>query len=252
MQRFLFAAAAIAVMSFSTNAMAQHSDIEFGYERDGGGNATGFEIEGDEITSDGFKLYESDFEELAGTVFTPDPGFAASPGEGLTVNEDDVVWLNIVDAALHSGFGVGFVNYYGLGDSGLSAVGEIEVTDDLANSLVLDGATASGVNPLFISIGESDGDAHGHVTFTLEDGLAAPVGAYGMMMQLQSDFEGLGGIDLTSEAFWIVLNNGMDEEDFENYALPYFGLGTAIPEPSSLLCLTGAACALALRRRRKV
>lgn len=257
MKPFLFAAVTIAVMSLSTNIMAQHghSDIEFGYNDTG--NPTAFIIEQDATTSEGFQFFEAEFEEFLGDFFADDPGFTTNDAEGLLINPGDQIWFRVLDASLNSAFGQGFLNYYDPNTDTLSAAGRLQITDNGGAStldLVLNGATIeSGDNPQLLGIGDVDGDIHDHLNFDLLDDGTAPLGAYGILVQMQSDFDPANGnFDLDSDPFWIIFNHGMDEEDFENFALPKFGVASAVPEPGSLLCLTGAAFALALRRRRKV
>ena len=217
---------------FSTGLYGQHahSDLEFGY--DNLNTPTAFEIEEVESTSDGFLFYEAEMEELdpigdPGNFSSDEPGFTTNALEGLLINEEDQIWLNAVDAATYSLFGVGYVNYYNPGTDSLDAVGNLAVQDNTSSTddLILSGAMATGPNPQFLGLGDMDGDLHDHVVINLLDDATAGIGAYGVMFQLQADFDPFdGNIDLTSETFWLIWNHGMSEEDFETRALPRFGV----------------------------
>ncbi len=248
-----FATLGLVLSLLSTQAVGQHSDIEFGY--DNTSSPTGFVIEQDNTTFDGIQYFESEFDEFLGDFFADDPGFVTNDAEGLLVNSGDNVWINFLDASSNSAFGVGFVNYYNPLTDTLQAVGRISVTDNGGGGtadLVINGASIeSGVNPQFLGTGDVDGDIHDHVTFDLLDDGSAPDGAYGVLVQLQSDFDTPdGNMDLNSDAFWIIFNKGMTEQDFDEKALLAFGVG-AIPEPSSASFLVLGASVFLLRRRRK-
>ena len=226
--RLIFLVAAMTCLS--SNLYAQHQDVEFGY--DNTASPTGFDIEGKVFTVDGILVRESTMEEL--DPFTPDefsadqPGFATNDALGLLVNEDDSIWINALDASTNSAFGVGYVNFYNPVTDALEASGRIAFEDNTLSTLdlVLNGSTMeSGDNPQFIEIADGDGDIHDHIVFDLLDDSKAAVGAYGVLVQLQSDFDPVdGNMDLSSQPFWIVFNYGMSEADFENFALPKFGV----------------------------
>lgn len=247
----------VGLAMMSSNLFAQHAgDVEFGY--DSLSNPTSFVIEANDLTSDGFLYFESEMEELdpfnPGNFSSDEPGFTTNGGEGLLVNQDDQIWLNALDASMHSSFGVGYVNYYDPTSDSLSARGRLGIYDNSGSTddLILDGGMIeSGINPQFIGLGDIDGDVHDHLTVDLMDDSTAPLGAYGMMFQLQSDFSTADGtIDLGSGPFWIVWNHGMSESDFDSRALPSFGV-SSVPEPGSVSLLAVGMTALILRRRRK-
>ena len=252
--RFLAAIAAIGCALHSTCAFAQHSDVEFGY--DSTSSPTAFIIEQDETTLDGIQFFESEFETPdpfdPTNFFTDDPGFATNDAEGLLVNQGDQAWLKFLDASVHSAFGVGYVNYYNPTTDTLQALHRVSVLDNSGGTadLVLSGGIIeSGDNPQFLGTGDSGGDIHDHVTFDLLDDATAPFGAYGLLVQMQSDFNPVDGIfDLDSDPFWIIINHGMDEEDFESKALRAYGV---IPEPSSLGLLALIGGAFLYRRRAR-
>ncbi|MFK7766151.1 MAG: PEP-CTERM sorting domain-containing protein [Mariniblastus sp.] len=245
----------IVLATMSTNLFAQHSDVEFGYNDLS--NPTAFVIEANDVTTDGFLYFESEMEELdpfnPGDFSSDEPGFTTNDAEGLLVNEGDQIWLSVLDASAHSSFGLGYVNYYNPISNTLEAVGRMGVYDNSGSTpdLILNGnSIESGVNPQFIGLGDIDGDVHDHVILDLLDDDTAPLGAYGMMFQLQSDFStGDGTMDLSSNPFWIVWNHGMDESVFDSRALPAFGV-SSVPEPSSA-CILGLGFVSFLVRRRR-
>ena len=265
-QIYLFAPA-IALLFFSANVLAQHADVEFGYERDINSNPTGIEIEQDAVTTDGFQFFEAEFDLFGTDFFTDDPGFATHDGEGLLFDPGNDIWLEVLDASDNwSAFGVGYVNYYNPNTDSLEAFGRMRITDNAGGAtsdLVLDGdSIESGVNPQFVQTafeeevnGQLDGNGHihAHLNFDLLDETPDSVGAYGLLVRVQSDFDGGqdGDADMFSDAFWVIFNAGMDEEDFEAFALPRFGVAESIPEPSSMALIGFGAVALFVRRNRR-
>ncbi len=225
-----------AMTCLSSNLLAQHSDVEFGY--DNTASPSGFEIVGGVLTQDGILLFESSMEEL--DPFTPgdfsadQPGFATG-AIGRLVNSDDEIWISVLDASVDSAFGVGYVNFYNhnpdTDTDALEAIGRIAVEDNKASTLdlVLNGdSIESGVNLQFIDRANGGGNIHDHIVFNLLDDATAPIGAYGLLVQLHSDFAPIdGNMELSSEPFWIVFNHGMSQADFERFALPKFGVGSS-------------------------
>ena len=248
----LFSAIAVFVMSGSV--FAQHSDVEFGYDNLAAPSI--IDIEVGEVTSENIALFESGFEELdpgtPGDFSSDEPGFATNAAEGLLVNAGDQIFLNAVDASAHSSFGVGFVNYYNPATNKLEASGRLSVIGNPfggAAPLVLDGASVeSGLTNQFLGLGDALGDVHDHVVIDLLDDGTAPLGAYGIMFELQADFAtGDGTPDAFSDKFWIVWNHGMSEEHFENRAIPQF---SGVPEPATATFLVMGAVGFLARRRR--
>lgn len=220
-----------ALSCWSSNLLAQHSDVEFGY--DNTASPSGLEIVGDAFTQDGILLFESSMEELdpfaPGDFSADQPGFATG-AKGQLVNSDDEIWISALDASVDSAFGVGYINFYNPVTDALEAAGRIALEDNTASTLDLvlnGGSIESGVNLQFIDRANGAGSIHDHIVFELLDDATAPIGAYGVLVQLQSDFAPIDGyIELSSEPFWIVFNHGMSEADFEQFALPKFGLAS--------------------------
>ncbi|WP_075084582.1 PEP-CTERM sorting domain-containing protein [Mariniblastus fucicola] len=243
----------------SSTAYAQHNDIEFGY--DNTVSPAGFVLSPlgfNTTTAEGIVLVKSNMEELdpftTGDFAADQPGFTNNLAEGLLVNPDDSIWFNALDASVHSSFGVGYVNYFNPLTNSLEASGRLQIEDNAGSNtanLVLDGGLIeSGTNPQFIGLANSNGYVHDHITWDLLDDATAPLGAYGILGQLQSDYAPLGGgTDLSSDRFWIVFNHGMSSTDFENLALPQYGVG-AVPEPGSSVLIGLTVCFFVTRRRR--
>ena len=238
--------------AMSTTVVGQHADIEFGY--DSQSSPTGFVVEGDDFTGDGIQYFSQNMDEFLGDWFSDNPGFVTNDQEGLLLNAGDGVWLEFLDASIHSNFGVGFVNYYNPNTDSIESFGRISVVDNAgagtADLILNAGAIESGDNPQFVGSADSNGDVHRHVTFDLLDDASSGDGAYGFMFRFQSDFDTQDGImDLSGDPIWVIFNKNMSQSDFENNALPAFGVG-AIPEPTSLVLL-GLGTGLVLLRRRR-
>jgi len=257
---FLLMTLGLAACCFPTNSYGQgddddhgHSDVEFSYDNLGAPNT--IIVEQDEMTLDNLKFFEQEFVSDLGDFFSDDPGFFT---HDFGVNTGDRILLGILNADKngpgHSDFGVGFVNYYDPISDSLMASGSMFL-DAGSDELTLTGTSATGDNPLFLQAGDGDNEIHKHIFFDLLNDNSAPDGAYGLLMQLHADLNvGPGGpngnIDVSSDPFWLIFNKGMSDTDFDNNALPAFGV-QAVPEPSSgLLFLIGVGCFVARRRRK--
>ena len=243
MGKFLLALTLVA--SLAAVSSAQHSDIEYGL--DDLTNPTEVIFGGTaETTVDGIRLYESEFAEpLPGVFITDDPGFEGD------INPNDVVGIRILDASTVGG--AGYVNFYDPTQGTISANGLLEVRNLLSfiteDPLVLDGATATGDNPQTVVVADDSGEGHGHVDFDIDD--AAAPGAYGLLAQLEITAAD-GSYAVESEEFFIVFNHLLDDDVFEDEAVPAFlGITTAVPEPTSAILLSGVLGSLFLRRRRR-
>jgi len=258
MRRFLTISFFACCLLSPISAIGQHAHSDLEFEYDSLGTPTKFVIESDEFTSDGFLFFEGEFADgdpaPGNQLEADDPGFAT---HGLRVNPGDQIWLNFLNASDHSGFGRGYVTYFDPMTSALSAAGRIGVIDNAGSTLdlLMNGGfleAGSGPTRQFLQTANSFGGIHSHVTFDLLDDDAAPIGAYGVMFEMQSLFNGntSGLADLTSEPIWFIFNHGMSDDDFDSIALPAFGV-SAIPEPGSagVLLLTGMATLLRRRKR---
>ncbi len=226
-----------AILCVSSVLHAQDRDIEFGY--DNASNPTVISLSSAEfsaITGDGINLAQSRFSELdpfnPGEFSADQPGVSTNSAQGLIVNSGNGIMINALDASAESAFGVGYVNFYNPATDALEATGRIAFKDNTSGTpdLVLDGSIIeSGVTPQFIALANSGGNVHDHITWDLLDDATAPLGAYGILVQLQSDFTFDGTIEVSSEPFWVVFNHGMSSADFQSLALPSFGVGQVVP-----------------------
>ena len=252
MKRYFFAL--MVAMTCCSTVSAQHSDVEFGYDDASNPSALIFEVF--EETSEGFAVFESEFE--ANDPFNSDdlssdePGFATNEDENLLVNQGDLLWINVLDAAANSSVGVGYVNFYNPATDMLEATGRVAFQGNSSSveDGILDGSILESGSALqFLGQGDSDQEIHDHVVFDLLNESTTPNGAFGVLLELQSDFDADGTAELTSDQFWVIFNHGLSEEQFENDALRAFGV-SAIPEPATAALLLLGVAAIGTRRRR--
>jgi len=232
---------AFLVMACATSTLhgQGHRDIEFGYDDASNPTQIVYTPQGFVgVTADGIDVYESSM--VALDPFLPNdfsndqPGFATDLSEGLMVNPADLISLNFLDASQESSFGVGYVNFYNPATDKLEATGRIEVEDNTNSTidLVLNGdSVESGDLLQLVDLADSGGEVHNHITWDLLDDDTAPNGAYGLLVELESSS------GFSSDTFWIVFNHGMSATDFEELALPKFGVG--IPAQIASMELNG-------------
>ena len=265
-----FLALALAIPFVATNVFAQHSDVEFGVNDLLNPTELDFEVGAETdgtplVTASGIPFFEADFEIVSEPgdpidYAAEDPGFATAPDEGLEVNLGDQLFVNVLDGSSDALFGgLGYVTFYNPVTNALEDSGQINVQDNTAGTqdLLLDGASISGTdNPQFVGTQQLDittGEPAGfdaHLVFDLVDD--SLIGAFGLFLQLElrSDF---AGATFDSDPFLVILNRGLEEDVFEDFAVPAFvnaTVATAVPEPGTLALLTTAMSCLALRRRR--
>lgn len=259
MKIFQLSAACLAAWALCASlSFAQHNDIEFGYNNLN--SPTAFMLEGGSFTLDGLAYWESDLFEFdpfePGNFGSDEPGFTTNAAEGFLINTNDRIFLRVLNAAGNSAYGVGLVNYFNPNTGSLEASSSRRMlaqqnsgsfTDLIFNGVGIE----SGDNPVFLGAGNASGDLHDHILFDLLDDATAPLGAYGVLFQMEADFasNGFGQTDLSSNAFWIIWNHGMSHEDFETLALPAYGAG-AIPEPGAFALLAISSVVISLRRRK--
>lgn len=234
-----FLAALVAVGLGVGEAQAQHSDVEFGY------NSGMIEIE---PGPDGL-VFESDMP--TGGIFegfSSDPGFGSELIEGLGIGANDAITYNLLDNLF----------FWNEATEGFDDPGSTTISiDNAVGADTLVSASSGMLIPGGV-IGQASGtgDFHSHVAFQLSSG--APIGAYGLLLELETDDLGIA----KSDPFFIVFNFGLDEAgtnpslaDLEDAMVDFGAHLETVPEPSSMaLGAIGAAllgCGV-LRRRRTV
>ena len=224
------------------SAMAQHSDVEFGYE------AGGIIFESDGPGIDAAGVFESEFEvfNMDGTKVAEDPGFASNFTEGdetFSVTAGDSVFVNVNQSPTLGSF----LTYFDpVSNQFTSSAATFTITDNspmFTTDLVIDeNGLVSGDTSQFI-ITSTGAEIDSHVDFTLSSGAAD--GAYGLLLSIESDNASGDLNDVTSDTYWVVFNNGLLEEDFERAVARFSG----VPEPSAFGIVSVLALA-ALRRKR--
>ncbi len=234
----------LAVLVLTGSLFAQHSDVEFGYE----GGLIEFETSGPPGI-DALTVFESQFEvfNMDGTQVAEDPGFASNFTEGaemFMVTSGDSIFLNVNQSATLGSF-LTFFNPASMSFETTAATFDIQdnspggTTDLIVSS---DGLVGDLSQFIVTSTGF---EIDTHVDFILSSG--ALEGAYGLLLNLESDNLSGDLTDTTSGAFWVVFNNGLSEEDFES-AVSQFT--SPVPEPSATLLIFASGLALLRRRRR--
>lgn len=96
--------------------------------------------------------------------------------------------------------------------------------------------TSSGASPVtpWATV-QADGKLHEHLNF-IERGLTTPVGAYGLLMQLDSTNPGIG----PSDPFFIILNEGLEESEVLAI-LPEFEQILTVPELNPMVLMFACA-----------
>lgn len=239
---------------FASTSFAQHSDIEFGFEDPA--NPV-FEIELDEVTDEGIQVAEGEFLRAGPFATTDSPGFITpvTDDENLTVNPGDQVFVRVLDASATDSpttRGVGFVNFYDPSTPELqnldSTSGTLVITGNVPGSsadsisvfagdqlisgnedlFLATGSDGSGMSDVPPSAGEPNitlgpGQIHSHLGFDLTGDLATTDGAVGILLQFTT-VPADGSAAVESAPYFLVFNNGLDEEVFEGDALAAFGL----------------------------
>ena len=279
-----FLTALFAVL-FASVSHAQHSDIEFGFA-DPLADTPEFEIENDVVNNEGIQVAEGSFTGVGTLINTDNPGFITPADEGLVVNSGDQIFvrvLNTADEDSPSSIGNGFVHFFDpntgtvqsdggtvtiLGNAGSSQPTSSAFDGDVVQSgsgvlflaAASDGTAVSNIPQSALDEGEENvdlgvGEIHNHLNFDLALDDASTVGAVGLLLQFEADLASTpgAGIDVVSNPFFLVFNNGLDDDVFDTEALAAFGVveSAAIPEPTTGILLAGVGGALLTRRRKR-
>jgi hypothetical protein len=216
-----------------------HSDIEFSY------------VDGkiDVEFGDEGAVFEGEFPtEGVDRQFTTEPGFGSELEEGLGIGAGDQVVYNVL----------GNLMFWNDGFKPVPDGVSLRVVNKPPAPIVPDtvitrdsGVQRGSFTPALNRIGEaeSDGDFHSDLQFFLEpNGAPDPInpeifGAYGVMLSLSTDAEGIAD----SDPFFLVLNMGLDEELYEEGVEAF---AAVVPEPSGMVLglLAAAGCVLSRRR----
>ncbi len=238
MKRILFLVCCMVATSMAPVAHAQHSDVEFGY--DGGMIDIEFGAEG--------RIFEGDF--VVGGLFdrtTDDPGWASELSEGLGIGAGDLVGYNVLENLFY---------WDGTAEAATTASITFDHFPAIADNVVSQsGSTSANVSftgTLTNVIDQADGagEFHQHIDWSLSAG--SPTGAYGVLLDLETDAAGIAN----SESFGVIWNFGLNDTQFEagvDHFVTTRNLSiSAVPEPgSAMLLLAGGASAMLLRRRRR-
>ena len=219
---------------------AQHTDVEFGYE--GGGII--FESENMGIDASG--VFESEFEamNMDGSQVAEDPGFASNFTKGtemFEVTSGDSIFLNVNQSSTLGSY----LTYYNPVSGSFESTNATFTIEDnspgMTSDLIISESGLMGDLSQFLITSTGD-EIDTHVDYILSSG-AAP-GVYGLLLNIESD-NAMGGLNnTTSDAFWVVFNNGLSEDDFEAGVSAF-----VVPEPSACVLLPIAFAAF-LRRKR--
>ena len=201
-----------------------HSDVEFSYSND---------MIDIEFGSEG-QVFEGDMPATGPlTGFTNEPGFGSETLEGLGIGPSDLISYNVLGPLVYHD-GAGFV----------PTTATIAGDDQPDAGVVVISADTTGADGLGGLIGQADsiGDFHVDLGWDLSDGASA--GAYGVLLNLDTDASDIAN----SDPFFIVFNFGLEEGPFEG-AVEQFA--AVVPEPISLAVVGVGGLLLLTRRRRQ-
>ncbi|MEM7304727.1 MAG: hypothetical protein AAF372_04300 [Pseudomonadota bacterium] len=217
-----------------------HSDVEF-YFHDG---KIGFEEPGDHLY-----VFETDFLEGLVPFETDDPGFNNDEFlmPGYTPVEGSLLGYNVWGPLKYwNGF-----KFVDPGTAYISIEDTAGHTSDISGSTVSDLADfMAGSLENIIGEASSTGEIHQHIDFTLKDGLHNGAGAYGLMMAMTTDEEGIED----SHKFGLFFNVGLDHELFEegvDQFNEYFKNPHPVPVPAAVWLFGSALLGMVGYSRRK-
>ena len=171
-----------------------------------------------------------------------------------------------MDASENSATGVGYVNFFDASTGEITASTDqlsIASQSDSSVSMLTGDSVVNEVDTVLLGVGSDGttlsnspeeapeilgaGEIHNHLVFTLDQNTP---GAYGLLFQFES-VPADGGPMITSAPVWLIFNNGLDEEVFEEQAVAAFsasvllgdvtgdGMVTFLDIPAFIAVLTG-------------
>lgn len=230
---------------FTSTALAQHVDIR-PYVESGQIRTAGF-VDATSTVLPDMRVFGSDFGEDPGNpYFTQDPGFNAAAGSGLPAGSQ--LLFNIVGAA---GLGLSANLSYWDGTGAVSfsptPADETLMLAFGSQSRVVDDST-SFVSGFSLQTVTATGSTHRHLNATLNGVGGDPTaGIYLLPLELQSSDASLE----KSLPFFVVYNNGLDEE-IHDLAIDWVQENLVnVPEPSSFLLLATVTSGAGLMMRHR-
>ena len=219
------AVAAVILVALGAPAIAQHSDVEFEYHDgkiDIHFGPEGQVFEGDMPTDPNNPL----------NGFTNEPGFASETSEGLGIGPNDLISYNVLGPLL-----------YHDGTSFMPTAESIFGDDQPMAGVVEINAGTTAADGLGGLIGQADGSGDFHVDLGWLLSSGAANGAYGVLLDLETDALGISN----SDPFYIAFNFGLNETTFEGAVGDFAAI---VPAPSSLAVAVVGGLLLLIRRRR--
>ena len=213
------------LMATTSRGFAQHSDVEFSYSN--GRIEIEFGAEG--------SVFEGEFP-ISGPLdgFTNEPGFASETTEGLGILPNDLISYNVL----------GPLRYHDGADFAPTAA-TISGDDQPNFGTVVISSATTAADGLGGVIGQANGSGDFHSDPGWFGSLPLATGAYGVLLDLETDAPGIAN----SDPFYLVFNYGLDEQAFEG-AVGQFA--SIIPEPASLaIAAAGGGLLLTGRRRQR-
>lgn len=169
-------------------ARAQHSDVDFEYESS--------EIQLRSLAYPEPVWFGNFPTSGLFARFTVNPGFASESVDGFGINPNNIVNYNVLTN----------LRFWDSATQDFAPAGATNI--DVENGIGPNTTVSGNTTPLFpgggIGGSDSSGEFHAHLEYRLSSGAA--FGAYGLLLELETDEPGI----LVSDPFFIVFNYGLD------------------------------------------